>query len=476
VRTTAVTLAGLRTQRRPLSTLAAPAAAVAGALAVGVLLAANAKAGFALLALVLWVPVALLDLPLAIALWLPLVYLADVPGVSDAMHSASLLVAFAGLGAVAARRSAAAAALGRHARLLGAFLLLVVWLIVSLAWAQHPGAAGKEAIAWLTSLVVVAALLATARSARDVKLILAFFVVAVTVSVGFGLVANALGGYSGADQTLTQESGRLRGGIGDPNYLAIGIVGALPLAIGVAGTAESARLRALLWLTLPLLVAGLAATASRGGILGAAVGFVVALALAGRARRRVLALTVVLVAVLAVWFASSPTAWEHVISRHDPTSGRASLTTVALRVYADHPVLGTGLSNYPIQAPDYVDRPGALQDVNFIAERHLEVHDAYLQVLVEGGIVGLALMLGVICGCLSAGWRARRRFERLGDRRMAGLATAVLVAAASMLTASLFVPDSADVQVWLVLAAGPALLAVANRQAARPKRRTSVPA
>jgi O-antigen ligase len=144
-------------------------------------------------------------------------------------------------------------------------------------------------------------------------------------------------------------------------------------------------------------------------------------------------------------------------------------------VYADHPVLGTGLSNYPLQAPDYVDRAGTLQDVKFIAERRLQVHDAYLQVLVEDGLVGLCLMLAVIGGCLWAGWQARRRFERLADRRMAALATAVLVAAASMLTASLFVPDSADVQLWLVLAAGPALLAVADRQAARAERRTSLP-
>jgi O-antigen ligase len=471
-----MTSAGLRTRRRALRTLAAPVAVVGVALAFGLLLAADMKAAVALLAAVLWIPVALVDVPLAIALWLPLVYLADVPDISEAMHGTSLLLAFGGLGAVATRRSVAAAAGGRHARLLVAFVLLVAWLLLSLAWAEHPGVAGKQVLAWLTSLVVVAALLATARTTRDIKLVLAFFVIAVAISVLFGLVANALGGYTGTAQTLTQEAGRLRGGIGDPNYLAIGIVGAVPLAIGVAAVTESTRVRTLLWLTVPLLVVGLAATASRGGLIGGAAGLLVALALVRRARGRVLALAIVLVAVLAVWFASSPTAWQHVISSRDRTSGRASITVVALRVYADHPLLGTGLSNYPIHAPDYVDRPGTLQDVNFIAETRLEVHNAYLQVLVEDGIVGLCLMVAVIGGCLVGGWRARRRFERLGDRRMVALANAVLVASASMLTASLFVPDSGDVQVWLVLAAGPALLAIAERHDARPRRRTSVPA
>jgi O-antigen ligase len=474
VSTLAIALQGRGARRLAPRVLAAPVLAVGVGLVVGLLLAADAKAGVALLALVLWTPVALLDIPLAIALWLPLVYLADVPAISEAMHGASVLVAFAALGAVAGRRSAAAAALSRHARLLIAFVLLVAWLLLSLAWAQYPGVAGKETIAWLTSLAIVASVLATARTTRDIKIILAFFVLAVAISVTFGLVANALGGYTGATQTLTEEEGRLRGGIGDPNYLAIGIVGALPLAIGLARITRSAHARALLWVTVPLLVAGLAATASRGGLLGAIAGFLVAFALARGARRRLLALALVLVAMLAIWFAASPSAWQHVFSNRDRTSGRASITVVALRVYADHPVLGTGLSNYPLQAPEYVDRPGTLQDVNFIAERHLQVHDAYLQVLVEDGIVGLCLMLAVIGGCLWAGWQARRRFERLGDRRMAALAAAVMVAAASMLTASLFVPDSADVQLWLVLAAGPALLAVAERHAARAKRPASL--
>jgi len=477
VGTSVISSTGLRrSQPPPLQKLAAPLAVVGAALAFGLILAADVKLAVALLGLVLWVPIALVDVPLAIALWLPLVYMADVPAVSDAMHGASLLLVFGGLGAVAVRRSAAAAALNRHARLLIAFVLLVAWLLLSLAWAEQPGVANKQLIAWLTSLFVVATMLATARRTRDIRLILAFFVVAVAISVAFGLVANAIGGYTGTVQTLTEEAGRLRGGVGDPNYLAIGVVGAIPLAIGVTAITDSARARALLWLTLPLLVAGLAASASRGGLVGGAVGLLLALALARGARGRILALALVLVAVLAIWFSSSPTAWHHVISNRDRSSGRASITVVALRVYADRPVLGTGLANYPIHAPDYVDRPGALQDVKFIAEHRLQVHDAYLQVLVENGIVGLCLMLVAIGACLVGGWRARRSFERLGDRRMAALATAALIASASMLSASLFVPDSGDVQLWLVLATGPALLAIAERHDARPRRRASVPA
>jgi hypothetical protein len=73
-------------------------AAVVVALAVGVLLAFDPAWGIALLLALLWVPVALLDLPLAVALWLPLVFLADLPGVSPAMRAASVVLVFAWLG------------------------------------------------------------------------------------------------------------------------------------------------------------------------------------------------------------------------------------------------------------------------------------------------------------------------------------------------------------------------------------------
>jgi O-antigen ligase len=103
-------------------------------------------------------------------------------------------------------------------------------------------------------------------------------------------------------------------------------------------------------------------------------------------------------------------------------------------------------------------------------------------VLVETGPLGLALMLMVVSACLLAAWRARRRFQQLGEHGLAGLATAALVGGAGTLSAALFIPSAQETELWLMLAAGPMLLALANRRAsrvaqpARPSRRASTEA
>jgi O-antigen ligase len=122
-----------------------------------------------------------------------------------------------------------------------------------------------------------------------------------------------------------------------------------------------------------------------------------------------------------------------------------------------------GLSNYPEHSSAYVLRPGRLDYVQFIAERRLAVHNAFLSVLVEGGLIGLALLAAAVAACLLAAWRARRLFARAGRPELAGLASAALAASLGALTAAAFLPDSSDVQLWLVLGAGPALLRVARR-------------
>jgi hypothetical protein len=220
-----------RPARLPAGPVVAPAplalAVVAVALAVGALLAFDPAWGIALLLALLWLPVALLNLPLAIGLWLPLVFLADLPGVSPAMRAASVVLAFAWVGTL---RVGGGAALRRHAGPLGLFGLLVAWLAVSLAWAEKPALGLVPLLAWVTSLLLFAALATGSTHPRSLRIVLAGFVAGVVVSVLVGLVVNALGLSL---VTYTEEQGRLRGGIGDPNYLAASIVPAIALALGL---------------------------------------------------------------------------------------------------------------------------------------------------------------------------------------------------------------------------------------------------
>ena len=89
-------------------------------------------------------------------------------------------------------------------------------------------------------------------------------------------------------------------------------------------------------------------------------------------------------------------------------------------------------------------------------------HNTYLQMFAETGIVGLALLIGVILAALRATWAATRTFERLGDLRFAALTRTLLIAQVAVLIASVFLSNAKVSQrTWILLGLGPAALAIA---------------
>jgi hypothetical protein len=91
------------------------------------------------------------------------------------------------------------------------------------------------------------------------------------------------------------------------------------------------------------------------------------------------------------------------------------------------------------------------------------VHNTYLELLTETGVVGLGLFLAVIVASPGAAWKPAPIFERRGDQALGTLSRGVFVAAAGVLEAAVFVSLGSDPVLWLLLALGPALLAVAAR-------------
>jgi O-antigen ligase len=462
-----------RTLERPSS--GAAIAVIAAAPALTVAAAYKPLIAVALLAALVFAAVALADLALGIALWLPLVFIGAIPGVAAAWHAGAAGLALVAFGTLMARHGPARAALRAHAPVLMLAAATVTWLTLSLAWAQRPGIARDVLLAWITSAVMFGVVLIAARHPRAVQLLLAAYVGGVVLSVSIGLVVGDLAPASSTTDTLVEEEGRLRGGIGDPNYLAASIVPALALAIGLTAGARSRLGRGAGLAVVALLVGGLVATESRGGFVALAVAAVVTILMLRRHRRRILVATAVLACVGGVLLSTTA---------DDQGNGRVGLATVAARMIEDHPALGVGLGNFPVHSPSYVREPGSIEFVDLIAERGLPLHSTYLQLVVEAGPVALLLFALLSAVCLGAAFRAARRFEAAGMHELALLSAAVLVAGSSALSASIFLANGSDVQLWLLLAAGPVLdrlaprTAIARRPAAaaeprRPRRRAA---
>ena len=113
---------------------------------------------------------------------------------------------------------------------------------------------------------------------------------------------------------------------------------------------------------------------------------------------------------------------------------------------------GVGLHNFSVHSPRYVREPGALKNVKLIAERPHAVHNTYLELLTETGVVGLSLLLVAAAASLLAGLKAAKQFETRGDIAYGALARAAVVAASAVLAAAFFVTIGSRMGLWFILA------------------------
>lgn len=436
-------------------------------LLVGVALAAQPSVGLVLLLAPAYAALVLVNLSLGLALWVPFTFLGGIAGMNAAGKAVGLLVAVAWLGNLQSLPAAATAALRRHCVLLMTLAATIAWLTFSLAWSEDPGRGLDDLWHWYVVALLVVVVITTVTTAGALRLIVAGFVAGAVISVAIGV-------FDGSLTSSLNGGERFGGGAGDPNVLAAGILPATVLAAALLSDTRSSAVRGLLLGAIALLVAALVATESRGGAVAVAVAIVAALMLFSGRRREVAAVAAVALGVAALTFISSPGTWERVTSYKDD-NGRSDLRTVAWRMAKDEPVTGVGLNNFVVRSPEYVREPGALTYVGLIVDDPHLVHNTYLQLLAEDGVVGLALFLTVVGGCVRAAKLAADRFAARGERSLETLARAVMLATITVLVADFSLSAATEQKLWLLLALGPALLTVAARSAGEDRGGEGVP-
>ena len=436
------------------------AAGLLGAALVGLLVAVAPQLGLGALLFLCFVPLVLLELVIAIAIWVPLAFVERLPQLVFAPTLAAIMVFVAWLGAVSGAPRLVSDFARRQPVLLGSLALLLAWVTASVAWADDVGAMLYDFWRWWVAAGVLIVVATAARREIHARLIAGAFIAGAVVSVVAGLVV----GFADANSIATQEDGRFGGGLGDPNLLAAGLVPAIALAAGLY-PGSSPRVRVSLVAAILILSAGLAASGSRGGLFAALVSIVAALALS-RGRRLQLGALIVTAVVFAGAFVatSSPSTWERVRSFDSGGTGRIDLWTVAWRMSEEHPVTGVGVNNFRSESSEYVLQPGSIDEAGLIVGRPHVVHNVYLQLLAETGIVGLALFAVVIGAAVSATWRAAARLAAAGEERAAALARAILIAQLGALSASVFLSNGYDKRIWLLFALGCVMLGIAERR------------
>jgi O-antigen ligase len=411
---------------------------------------------------ILYVPLLLLDLQAALAAWVVVLFLSGLPGLGGAPSAAALVVLLAWLAAVRTNRPDIRAMAVGHRALLVAIVLFLGWVTLSTAWATNTADAMLDVRNWLTAGATFVVVATTVRTPRGIALLTGGFVFGALAAVVAGL---ALTGLHPAVSAINSAADvRLSTGATDPNYLAATVVAALALSGGLAVWRRETWVRLLLACAAPILLYGLIATQSRGGLIAAAVSIVVGAAVLPTQRRRILAALIPIIALMALFFTVNPEAYHRLSQQDGGGDGRTELWRIAWRIAEDHPLVGIGVNNFVAREQAYVLRVGSLEHAQqLVIDDPKVVHNMYLQMLAETGIIGLTLFVAMIVALLRATYRAARELERVGARAAGTFARSVLVAQIAMLTASAFLSNGPDRRYWVLFALGPALWAVARR-------------
>jgi O-antigen ligase len=178
------------------------------------------------------------------------------------------------------------------------------------------------------------------------------------------------------------------------------------LALGLLFSRESSKERRILLAAAVVIMAvATLATSSRGGLLGllAVAGFVVLINVlsgkrnesAGKQQKVIIAVAAAAIAVATlgtVLLIGSGDALLRgtgvVLADTDVTTGRTHFWGVALQIFKDHPIIGSGLESFGAAFTRYDTWSGQL--------RVEQAHNEYLQTLSDSGLIGFVLLAAFI--------------------------------------------------------------------------------
>jgi len=346
-------------------------------------------------------------------------------------------------------------------------MLFLAFAAASTLWAKLPSETIAAIVRFLPNMLLLPIAVTAMKDKRSALMVCGSFVLGAVLSASLGQVVSvsAPEAITAANVGITPGSRLIGVGV-DPNELAISLVGASAIGLGLATSrALSSRWRLVGAVGTVLCLIFVVLTVSRTGLLGLLVAIALGVLFAGRSRRAPL-LLVSLLAITSMTFyvvAVAPQQARKRITASDGGSGRDDIWKVGLRMVQANPVKGVGLGNFRLTSIDYLLEPGHIKRDDFILDRPKVAHNIYLETLAELGVIGLVLFLSIIGFTLRCALKAARLFEARGDPGLELVARAAFVGTAAMLFSSAFVSQQYAKPLWLAFALGPGLLALANR-------------
>jgi putative inorganic carbon (hco3(-)) transporter len=365
-------------------------------------------------------------------------------------------------------------------KLLG-LLLIGAWALRAVRGGEPlrlPGTLSPVALMWLAigfSFVVSPDQSAGLAKTASYALFILFFFIVVQLVRGTEQVRSVLrvfcasAAIAGAWAMYLFVSGsvaRASGPIEDPNGFAYVIAAALPLT-GYLIVSDRG-LRAVWLVAFAVIMGAVLASLSRGAYVGLAALLVWGV-LTGRVPIRGALLGGAVIASVAILgFALFGPIVERQVVSHGKVAdknvtSRQAFWAGALRMTGDRPITGVGPGRFGAETQNYVHN-------NPVALRNPVVHNTYLEVLAESGIVALLGFLAFLAGTWRILTSARHRALQSGDvdeRRMAAALQSTLLIA---LVSGFFISAQLTTPFWLIGALATVFAGVESERAAASAR------
>lgn len=265
-------------------------------------------------------------------------------------------------------------------------LLLQIPVGLSVIFAVHPLLVVDRYNFYIRMILVLLLIPVLIRTERDLRNLL------LVAALSLGVIALRFGVYGvmhGGVDLAAMGYGEM---LGDNNFAALAFGMLIPLCWYCRALTERKIPKNILLLIVGSALAAVVMSGSRGGSIATVLGVVLII---GRSQRKAMSLIVLacfaggsIYLVQDAYFSRMKTLETY----QDDASAESRVVhaQTALRVWADHPVLGVGFGGmvYASMARDYSN---AEKDV---VANHV-VHNSYLQVLVDSGLIAFLLYTGL---------------------------------------------------------------------------------
>jgi O-antigen ligase len=267
---------------------------------------------------------------------------------------------------------------------------------------------------------------------------------------------------TGLVSVLQYASGSARavGVSGDANFFAAVQVIALPIGAQLAMQVDNPRTRRWIFVGIGLGVGSIMTSLSRGGILALiAVFLLLGLQPARgffqtRAQKRAFLLVVLAgVGVLLIFsFSALSARTSSLFSGQDQGSGRANLWQAAVTGWHEHEVRGLGFGAFIGQSDQLLlATPGVNLSNYALRPKGQYAHNAYLESLVELGIIGAVLFVTMLVAVAISLRRTAHSAARSELQAVSGFARALLLALAGFAFASVFLSTETNRMLWVLV-------------------------